>query len=142
MDRAKRFTNFFHNFVVMKKSVNFLLEKKQSDLKQLVGLIHENVKSFGMIILYGHKDHNLTILMKACKEYAPEIFKVFPRDTPEEERLFKLLQRAYVESRYNPDFEITKKDLDALLPKVEHLRDIVKKVCTVQINYYSQQKAG
>lgn len=312
MDRAKRFTNFFHNFVVMKKSVNFLPEKKQSDLKQLVGLIHENVKNVGMIILYGsyaknkyvdydqriefgvptyymsdydililtrkeigaieyslyskitdaffqhknrpfhthpqfinygindfnyalskrhyfeteikregiilydsgefklerrrklnfteiqeraqnyyndkfnrgndffedtlmnvskgkyvhssfhlhqatenllrvipmvfilygYKSHDLETLMKACKEYAPEIFKVFPRDTPEEERLFKLLQRAYVESRYNPDFEITKEDIDALLPKVEHLRDIVEKVCTAQIDYYSRQKAG
>ena len=312
MNRATRFTNFFHNFVVMKKSVNFLPEKKQSDLKQLVGLIRENVKNVGMIILYGsyaknkyvdydqriefgvptyymsdydililtrkeigaieyslydkitdaffqhknrpfhthpqfinygiddfnyalskahyfeteikregiilydsgeyklarrrkldfeeikeraqkyynektewandflmaydglykhdrykiasfqlhqaaenllrvipmvfilygHKDHNLTALMKACKEYAPEIFKVFPRDTPEEERLFKLLERAYVESRYNPDFEITKEDIDALLPKVEYLRDIVEKVCTAQIGYYSSQKAG
>ncbi len=312
MNRATRFTNFFHNFVVMKKSVNFLPEKKQSDLKQLVGLIRENVKNVGMIILYGsyaknkyvdydqriefgvptyymsdydililtrkeigaieyslydkitdaffqhknrpfhthpqfinygiddfnyalskahyfeteikregiilydsgeyklarrrkldfeeikeraqkyfddkfvtacrflettkfeynktwyklssfqlhqatenllrvipmvfilygHKDHNLTALMKACKEYAPEIFKVFPRDTPEEERLFKLLERAYVESRYNPDFEITKEDIDALLPKVERLRDIVEKVCTAQIGYYSSQKAG
>ena len=309
MNRATRFTNFFHNFVVMKKSVNFLPEKKQSDLKQLVGLIRENVKNVGMIILYGsyaknkyvdydqriefgvptyymsdydililtrkeigaieyslydkitdaffqhknrpfhthpqfinygiddfnyalskahyfeteikregiilydsgeyklarrrkldfeeikeraqkyynektewandflmaydglykhdrykiasfqlhqaaenllrvipmvfilygHKDHNLTALMKACKEYAPEIFKVFPRDTPEEERLFKLLERAYVESRYNPDFEITKEDIDALLPKVKMLRDIGEKVCTAQIDYYSQQ---
>lgn len=95
-----------------------------------------------VFILYGYKSHDLETLMKACKEYAPEIFKVFPRDTPEEERLFKLLQRAYVESRYNPDFEITKEDIDALLPKVEHLRDIVEKVCTAQIGYYSQQKAG
>lgn len=309
MDRAKRFTNFFHNFVVMKKSVNFLPEKKQADLQQLAGLIRENVKNVGMIILYGsyarnkyvnydqsiefgvptyfmsdydililtrkeigaieyslydkimdaffqhknrpfhthpqfinygiddfnyalskahyfeteikkqgiilydsgeyklarrrklnfdeiqeraqkyyndkfsracnffedvimniakdryvhssfhlhqatenllrvipmvfilygHKDHNLTVLMRACKQYTTEIFKAFPRDTPEEERLFKLLERAYVESRYNPDFEITKEDIDALLPKVEMLRDIVEKVCKEQIAYYEQQ---
>ena len=54
-------------------------------------------------------------------------------------RLFDLLQRAYVESRYNPDFEITKEDIDALLPKVERLRDIVERVCTAQISYYAQQ---
>ena len=94
-----------------------------------------------VFILYGHKGHNLTTLRKACKEYAPELFEVFPRDTPEEERLFKLLERAYVESRYNLDFEITKEDIDALLPKVEQLRDIVEEVCTVQIDYYSQQTA-
>lgn len=309
MDRAKRFTNFFCNFVVMKKSVNFLPEKKQSDLKQLVGLIRDNVKNVGMVILYGSyarntyvdydqriefgvptyfmsdydililtrkpigaieyslydkiadaffehknrpfhtkpqfinygiddfnyaltkahyfeteikrqgiilydsgeyklarrrklnfdeiqeraqkyyddkfytaidylngvgfycgngryktasfhlhqstehffrtielvftlyspKEHKLAEFMNRCKRFTTEIFKALPRDTPEEERLFKLLERAYVESRYNPDFEITKEDIDALLPKVEHLRDIVEKVCTAQIDYYSQQ---
>ena len=309
MDRAKRFTNFFHNFVVMKKSVNFLPEKKQSDLKQLVGLIRDNVKNVGMVILYGSyarntyvdydqriefgvptyfmsdydililtrkpigaieyslydkiadaffehknrpfhtkpqfinygiddfnyaltkahyfeteikrqgiilydsgeyklarrrklnfdeiqeraqkyyddkfytaidylngvgfycgngryktasfhlhqstehffrtielvftlyspKEHKLAEFMNRCKRFTTEIFKALQRDTPEEERLFKLLERAYVESRYNPDFEITKEDIDALLPKVEHLRDIVEKVCTAQIDYYSQQ---
>ena len=58
MDRAKRFTNFFHNFVVMKKSVNFLPEKKQADLKQLVGLVREHVKNVGMVILYGSYARN------------------------------------------------------------------------------------
>lgn len=308
MDRAKRFTNFFHNFVVMKKSVTFLPEKKQADLTQLVGLVRKHIKDVGMIILYGsyardsyvdydqriefgvptyymsdydililtrkdigaiqhslytkitdaffehknrpfhthpqfinygiddynyalskghyfeteikregiilydsgeyklerrrklnydeireraqkyynektewandfllaydglykhnrykiasfqlhqaaenllrvipmvfilygYKSHDLETLMKACKEYAPEIFKLFPRDTPEEERLFKLLQRAYVESRYNPDFEIAKDDIDALLPKIEQLRDIVEKVCRERIDEYSR----
>ena len=58
MVRAKQFTNFFHNFVVMKKSVNFLPEKKQADLKQLVGLVREHVKNVGMVILYGSYARN------------------------------------------------------------------------------------
>ena len=90
--------------------------------------------------LYSPKEHRLTELMNRCKRFTTEIFKAFPRDTPEEERLFKLLERAYVESRYNPDFEITKEDIDALLPKVERLRDIVERVCTAQIDYYARQK--
>ncbi len=89
--------------------------------------------------LYSPKEHKLAEFMDRCKRFTNEIFEVFPRDTPEEERLFKLLERAYVESRYNPDFEITKADIDALLPKVERLRDIVAKVCTAQIDYYKQQ---
>ena len=52
MDRSKRFTNFFHNFVVMKKSVNFLPENKRNDLKQLVDLVRRNIKDVGMVILY------------------------------------------------------------------------------------------
>ena len=307
MVRAKQFTNFFHNFVVMKKSVNFLPENKRNDLKQLVDLVRRNIKDVGMVILYGSyarntyvdydqrvefgvptyfmsdydililtrkpigaieyslydkiadaffqhknrpfhtkpqfinygiadfnyalskahyfeteikregvilydsgeyklerrrklnfdeiteraqkyyndkfgralsflfdvphaterndykqasfylhqatehffrtielvftlyspKEHKLAEFMNRCKRFTTEIFKALPRDTPEEERLFDLLQRAYVESRYNPDFEITKEDIDALLPKVEHLRDIVERVCTAQIDYYN-----
>ena len=89
--------------------------------------------------LYSPKEHDLAEFMDRCKRFTTKIFKAFPRDTPEEERLFDLLQRAYVESRYNPDFEITKEDIDALLPKVERLRDIVERVCTAQISYYAQQ---
>lgn len=78
-------------------------------------------------------------LMNAAKKHTTEIFKAFPRDTEEEKRLFDLLQRAYIESRYNPDFEITKEDIDALIPKVGQLRDIVEKVCRERIVYYDNQ---
>ena len=90
-------------------------------------------------ILYGHKSHDLSELMNAAKKHTTEIFEVFPCDTPEEKRLFDLLQRAYIESRYNPDFEITKEDIDALIPKVEQLRGIVEKVCRDRIAYYDRQ---
>ncbi|MFQ8804885.1 MAG: HEPN domain-containing protein [Alistipes indistinctus] len=90
-------------------------------------------------ILYSPKNHDLDELIRSCKAYTTELCKAFPRNTPEEERLFKLLQRAYIESRYNPDFEITKADIDALVPKVEHLRDITEKVCKRQIEYYKSR---
>ena len=89
--------------------------------------------------LYSPKEHKLAEFMNRCKRFTTETFKAFPRDTPEEERLFDILQRAYVESRYNPDFEITKEDIDALLPKVELLRDIVEKVCHERFDYYNSQ---
>ena len=106
--------------------------------------LHQSAENFlrtipMVFILYGHKSHNLSELMNATKKYAPEIFKALPRDTPEEKRLFDLLQRAYIESRYNPDFEITKEDIDALIPKVERLRDIVDRVCRDRIAYYESQ---
>lgn len=92
-----------------------------------------------VFILYGYKEHDLEFLIEKCKPYTMELAKVFPRDTPEEKRLFELLRSAYVEARYNDDFIVTKEDIDALLPKVEHLRDIVERVCTAQIDYYAQQ---
>ena len=64
---------------------------------------------------------------------------VFPQDTLEEKRLFTLLKSAYVEARYNPYFAGTKEDIDALVPKVELLRDITKQICTVKIKEYEEQ---
>ena len=86
--------------------------------------------------LYGHKEHDLEFLLGKCKLHTLELAKVFPRDTEEEERLFELLKRAYVEARYNDDFIVTKSDIDALTPKVEQLRDITKKICTERIAEY------
>lgn len=106
--------------------------------------LHQSVENFlrtipMVFILYGHKSHDLSELMNAAKKHTTDIFKAFPRDTAEEKRLFDLLQRAYIESRYNPDFEITKEDIDALIPKIEQLRDIVEKVCRKRIAYYDTQ---
>lgn len=86
--------------------------------------------------LYGHKEHDLEFLLGKCKLHTLELAKVFPRDTEEEERLFELLKRAYVEARYNDDFVVTKEDIDALIPKVELLRDITKQICTERIAEY------
>lgn len=90
-------------------------------------------------ILYSPKNHDLDELLRSCKAYTIELCRAFPRNTPEEERLFDLLQRSYIESRYNPDFEITKTDIEALVPKVERLRDIVEKICREQIAFYGYQ---
>ena len=114
------------------KGVTFYCE--DGDYNMASFHLHQSAENFLRtipitFILYGHKSHDLSELMNAAKKHTPEIFKAFPRDTPEEKRLFDLLQRAYIESRYNPDFEITKADIDALLPKIELLRDVVEQVC-------------
>ena len=130
------------------RALSFLIDVPhpagRKDYKQASFYLHQSAENFlrtipMAFILYGHKSHDLSELMNAAKKHTTEIFKAFPRDTEEEKRLFDLLQRAYIESRYNPDFEITKADIDALIPKVERLRDIVEKVCRERIAYYESQ---
>ncbi|WP_410492639.1 hypothetical protein [Dysgonomonas sp. ZJ279] len=43
---------------------------------------------------------------------------------------------AYVETRHNPDFLVTKEDIDALVPKVELLQDITKQIYNRKIREY------
>ena len=45
-------------FVGMKQSIDFLPERKQRDLHELVGLIRDEVKDVVMIILYGSYARN------------------------------------------------------------------------------------
>lgn len=93
--------------------------------------------------LYGHKEHDLEYLLDKSKCHTLELLKVFPRDTAEENRLFDLLRRAYLEARYNKkNFIVTKDDIDALTPKVEQLKQVVEKVCRERIAYYESQIRG
>jgi HEPN domain len=109
---------------------SFFLHQSTESLLKTIPLIY---------ILYGYKEHDLEFLIEKCKPYTMELAKVFPRDTPEEKRLFNLLRSAYVEARYNDDFVVTKTDIEALTPKIERLREIVENVCRDRIEYYERQ---
>ena len=52
------FWKFLANFVIMKNSIDFLPERKQRDLRELVRLIRDEVKDVVMVILYGSYARN------------------------------------------------------------------------------------
>lgn len=117
---------------------------KRGRYHQALFYLHQATENFIktiplVYVLYGYKEHDLEFLIEKCKPYTLDLAKVFPRDTDEEERLFKLLQRAYIEARYNKkNFAVTQADIDALIPRIELLRDIVEKVCRERIDEYSR----
>lgn len=86
------------------------------------------------------KQHNLSKLSTAVRRYSKDLAQVFPRDTEEEKRLFELLKAAYIEARYNSNFLVTKEDIEALIPKVELLKDITKRICEQKIEEYGQMQ--
>ena len=51
-----------------------------------------------------------------------------------------LIKDAYVEARYNPQFVVTKEDIDALIPRVQLLRDITKSICEQRIKEYGEME--
>lgn len=91
--------------------------------------------------LRNNKQHNLSKLSSSVRRYIDDLGTVFPQNTPEEKRLFVLLKAAYVEARYTPYFVVTKEDIDALIPKVELLRDITKRICEAKIKEYGEQSS-
>ncbi len=127
--RARQFLKGAEFFLVDgdNKMASFNLHQAAENFLRTIPLVH---------ILYGYKEHDMAYLMNQCKKHTLEIYKAFPQDTEEERRLFKLLQDAYVQARYNKNFIVTKADIDALIPKIELLRDIVEKVCKERIAGY------
>lgn len=87
--------------------------------------------------LYSPKEHSLIELSAKAKTHSLDSSKAFPRDTQEEKRLFDLLQNAYIQARYNKLFRVTKEDIEALIPKVEQLRDITRQSCEERIRTYA-----
>ncbi len=69
-----------------------------------------------------------------------ELSKAFPRNTEEEKRPFDLIQDAYIQARYSLHFHITKEDIEALIPKVELLRDIARQCCEERIKVYAAKE--
>ena len=82
---------------------------------------------------YKPKIHNIENLGRRTGSLNPEFLKIFPRKTKEEDRLFKLLKKAYVDARYKKSYRITKKELEHLASRVKKLHALTKKECKAKI---------
>ena len=61
-------------------------------------------------------------------------FAIFPQTTDEEKRLFELLKRAYIDTRYKMDeYTITKSELEYLADKVNRLKELTDRICREKI---------
>ncbi len=78
---------------------------------------------------YKHSTHDLEELELKCALVNRKIATAFPRGEKEDKRLFELLKRAYIDSRYKKDYKITKEELDILSKRVSELKDMVEKYC-------------
>ena len=104
--------------------------------------LHQATERFYMTVLlvfthYKPKEHDIKILGKQAINLDPRFLPIFPRTTQEERRLFELLQKAYIDARYNRDYKITKKELEYLAERVKKLQRVTKEVCKERIESYA-----
>lgn len=76
--------------------------------------------------------HDLDKLIRYSSMVSYTITDIFSRISAKNERLFQLLQRAYIDSRYKEDYLMRTDDLILLTDKVRTLLDILKNVKQVQ----------
>jgi uncharacterized protein len=112
----------------------------RNSLKKSVFELHQAVECLYYVTLlvftdYKPKTHNLWKLRKKTKPYSQELFQVFKAETDmNEEHLFDLLKRGYVDARYRADYEINSTELSTLIEKAIALQAIVERICIEKIS--------
>ncbi len=87
---------------------------------------------------YKPKTHNLWKLRKQSKPISEELFLLFPLETDQEENnLFDLLKRGYIDARYKKTYEISSGELSALIEKIKRMKNIVENICKEKIDSIS-----
>jgi HEPN domain-containing protein/predicted nucleotidyltransferase len=79
------------------------------------------------------RTHDLEELGNMAAALHPLLAEPFPRATLEDERLFKLLKRAYIEARYSKSYQITAEELGTLGERVKDLAGRVERACREKI---------
>ena len=115
---------------------------KKGRYKKAAFQLHQATEAFyGALMLvftnYKPKTHDLKKLARMAANYDRSFFTVFPQGTPDEKECFDLLNRAYVEARYDPDYKITKKQLEYLAERVEVLQKMTHKICKEKIESFA-----
>ena len=104
--------------------------------------LHQATESFFscstlVLTAYKPKTHYLKELNKLCSSQSSRFLNLFPTATEEQKECFRLLEKAYVNSRYEKDYKITKEQLEYLIEIVEKLKVITEEVCKEKIGSLS-----
>nr|WP_295922265.1 HEPN domain-containing protein [uncultured Dyadobacter sp.] len=126
--------NFFENF-------EFNINKGQTKHSYYTNAafeLHQATERYYVTILlvftdYKPKIHDIEKLGEQVEKLHSALGIVFPKNTPEEKRLFELLKRAYIDSRYNMNYKIEKEELEYLSERVKLLRDLTERICNERI---------
>ena len=128
----------------MKDSIAYLPKDKQDDLVFLVKEILKRLPQAEYIILYGsYARGNYVRRSVRIEDGGIPTVKISDYDIYVITSGFNSKKAETVldnvEARYNPYFVVTKEDIDTLIPKVELLRDIAKRICEAKIKEYGEQ---
>ncbi|MFA6716511.1 MAG: HEPN domain-containing protein [Victivallaceae bacterium] len=136
----KDFDNWFKS--ASEFYIDFENAFKRASYKNAAFLLHQAAERFYTTVSltftsYKPKLHDLEKLGIRAQTLSDEFKDIFPRETQKEKDLFDLLKRAYVESRYNMEYEITGEELECLAGRVKLLQATTEKVCKEKIESFT-----
>lgn len=111
-----------------------LFNRQQKEWRITVFLLHQAAEQTYQAILLvftGYKPctHNLDKLRRYTNRFSIELALLFPRNTREEDHLFKLLLQGYVDARYKEEYHISEEEVSLLIERIGKLLSIASRVC-------------
>lgn len=118
---------------------------KRKSYKKAAFELHQAAEhSYKTILLvftnYNPNEHYLGILGRTTTKYHSDFTGLFPRKTQKEKDRFKLLEYAYIGGRYDPEYRISKDDLEILAKDVKKLLVLTKEICKKKIQSLIEEK--
>lgn len=139
-DRIRKAQIYFDKWFVSANDFfeTFKFDFNREKLNQAVFLLHQATERYYMTALlvftdYKPKTHDLDELNNKTQKLDVRFKTVFPKQTEEEERLFTLLKKAYIDSRYKMEYAIKKEELEYLSERVKVLQNLTEKICKEKI---------
>lgn len=138
--RAEARRHFQHWFPLGRHALKLAQDSIADDVpRDAAFLLHQAAERFYhctllVLALYSPKSHKLTFLRSQAERIAPQLIAVWPRDTRFAKRCFTRLDRAYVDARYSPHYEITGEELAWLVDRVTALQEAVAPICSERLD--------
>lgn len=136
-DEAQRhYDHWFPSSTYSLKQAEYAINDNQPrhaafDLHQATARLYHCVLT--VMTLYSPKSHRLNFLRSQVERIAPRLIEVWPRDSRFAKSSFSRLDRAYVDARYSPAYEITGEELAWLVDRVKVLQETVAGICAERL---------
>ena len=133
---------FDHWFATAKNSFKLFSHSMNDNIYNWAAFhLHQTAEhSYKTVLLvftnYAPNEHWLAALNDMVVEENNSFDNIFPNDTEEEKDRLTLLDYAYIGARYDPDYRISKNDLEILALYVKKLLDFTKKICKHKIESF------
>lgn len=138
---TEEFEHWFESACRFLEGFDFYFQKGENDTAYYSNAafeLHQATERYYAAILlvftdYKPRIHDIEILGNQVEKLNTNFATVFPRTTPDEDRLFILLKKAYIDARYNKNFRIEKEELEYLGSRVAFLKDLTERICRERI---------
>ncbi len=123
-----RFDKEKHKIAAFMDGADFFVE--QGNLAQAAFMLHQCMElwyRYAGLFLMGkeRKSHSIKELQTYLRAFSPSLGHLFDTEKEEEQQLIKLLDEAYITTRYGNSYHINSAQINTLQEKAQELTDIV-----------------